>query len=189
MIPRYTPDELAALWSSASKYATWLEVELAACASMEAAGLVPEGVSSRLRAQNIQLDAGRIDEIEKTVKHDVIAFLTHVEELAGEDARWLHFGMTSSDVLDTSFALQLVRATDGLLPRLDSLIEALAQKSDEHRDVPMMGRSHGIHAEPTTFGTALAGHLVEMKRGQSRLQAARRQSGSISPLCCLIIPG
>ena len=173
MIPRYSPAEFVELWSSANKYAIWLEVELAACEAMERAERVPAGTAARLRAQNLQLDAARIDEIEKTVKHDVIAFLTHVEELAGEDARWLHFGMTSSDVLDTSFALQLARACDAIAKRLDAYIDALAKRVDEHRRTPLIGRSHGIHAEPTTFGVALAGHLTEMKRGRQRLRAAR----------------
>src|SRR5262249_56053770 len=110
--------------------------------------------------------------MEGTVRHDVIAFLTHVEELAGADARWLHRGMTSSDVLDTSLAMLLVRAADLLLARLDALVAALARRADEHRKTPMIGRSHGIHAEPITFGVALAGHLAEMKRGRARLRAA-----------------
>src|SRR6476659_3610638 len=125
MIPRYTPAEFQELWSSGARYRTWLEVELAACDAMEDEGLVPKGTAKAIRAKNIQLDPDRIDEIEKTTRHDVIAFLTHVEELAGTDARWLHRGMTSSDVLDTSFALLVVRATDLLLARLDKLIVAL----------------------------------------------------------------
>ncbi|MFP6685933.1 MAG: adenylosuccinate lyase, partial [Polyangiaceae bacterium] len=136
---------------------------------------VPAGTADRLRDKNIQLDADRIDEIEKTVKHDVIAFLTHVEELAGDDARWLHFGMTSSDVLDTSFAVLLTRASDLIAEKLDELIEALTERAKEHAGTPMIGRSHGIHAEPTTFGTALAGHLAEMKRGRQRLRVAREE--------------
>ncbi|MRG94753.1 adenylosuccinate lyase [Polyangium spumosum] len=173
MIPRYTPPAFAALWSSEARYAVWLDVELAACEAMEAEGLVPAGVARALRDKNVKLDAARIEEIERTVKHDVIAFLTHVEELAGPDARWLHRGMTSSDVLDTSLAVLLVRAADLLLERLDGLIVALSRRSDEHRKTPMIGRSHGIHAEPVTFGLALAGHLAEMKRGRARLRDAR----------------
>ncbi len=175
MIPRYSPPEFVELWSSGTKYATWLEVELAACEAMEHpdAGWVPAGTAERLRSKKLVLDPERIDQIEKTVKHDVIAFLTHVEQLAGEEARWLHFGMTSSDVLDTSFALLLVRAADLLGPRLDKLIDAFAARVREHRNTAMIGRSHGIHAEPLTFGMALAGHLAEFKRGRARLQAAR----------------
>ncbi len=119
------------------------------------------------------LEPDRIAAIERTVKHDVIAFLTHVEELAGSEARWLHRGMTSSDVLDSSLAVLLVRAADLLLTRLDALVDALARRADEHRKTPMIGRSHGMHAEPTTFGVALAGHLAEMKRGRARLRVAR----------------
>src|SRR5690348_16929317 len=175
MIPRYTPPEFEELWSSASRYRTWLEVELAACEGMEQEKLVPAGTAKAIRAKKIQLDPARIDEIEKTTRHDVIAFLTHVEELAGEEARWLHRGMTSSDVLDSSLAVLLVRAADLLLVRLDKLIDALAQRADEHRKTPMIGRSHGIHAEPVTFGLALAGHLAEMKRGRARLRTARAE--------------
>ncbi|MDI1477133.1 adenylosuccinate lyase [Polyangium sp. y55x31] len=175
MIPRYTPPAFAALWSSETRYAVWLDVELAACEAMEAEGLVPAGVARALRDKNLVLDPARIEEIERTVKHDVIAFLTHVEELAGADARWLHRGMTSSDVLDTSLAVLLVRAADLLLERLDGLIVALSRRADEHRRTPMIGRSHGIHAEPITFGLALAGHLAEMKRGRARLREARSE--------------
>ncbi|MFO0759956.1 MAG: adenylosuccinate lyase [Byssovorax sp.] len=175
MIPRYTPPDFAELWSPAARYKTWLDVELAACESMEAEGLVPEGTVKALRAEDIRLDPDRIDAIERTVKHDVIAFLTHVEELAGPSARWLHRGMTSSDVLDTSLAMLLVRAADLLLIRLDPLIAALSRRADEHRMTPMIGRSHGIHAEPITFGLCLAGHLAEMKRGRARLRTAREE--------------
>ncbi|MDI1443166.1 adenylosuccinate lyase [Polyangium sp. 6x1] len=175
MIPRYTPPAFAALWSSETRYAVWLDVELAACEAMEAEGLVPAGVARALRSKDIKLDPTRIEDIERTVKHDVIAFLTHVEELAGPDARWLHRGMTSSDVLDTSLAVLLVRAADLLLERLDGLVVALSRRADEHRRTPMIGRSHGIHAEPITFGLALAGHLAEMKRGRARLREARSE--------------
>jgi adenylosuccinate lyase len=172
MIGRYTPSAFAELWSAREKFQSWLDVELAACAAMERAGQVPEGTASRIRAKSLALDSDRIDEIERTVKHDVIAFLTHVEELAGEDARWLHFGMTSSDVLDTSFAMLLSRAAKLLRERLDALIVALSERVTEHVTTPMIGRSHGIHAEPTTFGVALAGHLAELKRSRRRMDAA-----------------
>src|SRR4051812_43349683 len=175
MIPRYTPKDFAELWSPARRYQVWLDVELAACASMEEEGLVPKGTSARIRAKKLALDPDRIEEIERTTKHDVIAFLTHVEELAGADARWLHRGMTSSDVLDTSLALLLARATDALAMRLGKLIAALDRRTAEHTRTPMIGRSHGIHAEPITFGVALAGHLAEMKRAGARLSAARRE--------------
>lgn len=175
MIPRYTPPELGALWSQKSRYDAWLEVELAACEAMEEAGTVPRGTAARLRDKAISLDPERIEAIEATTKHDVIAFLTHVEELAGSDARFLHRGMTSSDVLDTSLALLLARAADALLARTDALAAALARRVVEHAATPCMGRSHGMHAEPTTFGLVLAGHLVEVKRARRRLAEGRRE--------------
>jgi adenylosuccinate lyase len=175
MLPRYTPAEFAALWSADTRYATWLQVELAACEAMEEHGPVPAGTAQALRQMNLQLDAARIDEIEQTTRHDVIAFLTHVEELAGPTARWLHRGMTSSDVLDTSLAMLLVRASELLDGRLQALNAALARRAAEHRHDAMIGRSHGIHAEPVTFGLVLAGHLMEMKRARERLSAARTE--------------
>src|SRR5262249_40911798 len=117
MIPRYTPPEFAALWSPERRYRAWLDVELAACEAMEEHNLVPRGTAAKIRSKNITIDAARIEDIERTVKHDVIAFLTHVEELAGAEARWLHRGMTSSDVLDTAFAMLLRDATDALVTR------------------------------------------------------------------------
>ncbi|MEZ4228731.1 MAG: adenylosuccinate lyase [Polyangiaceae bacterium] len=175
MIPRYTPREFLELWSDDQRFEIWLEVELAGCEAMEDAGLVPAGTAQSIRAQSLKLDAARIDEIERTTRHDVIAFLTHVEELAGAPARWLHRGMTSSDVLDSSLAVQLCRAADLLLIRADRLIEALAARAREHVHTPMIGRSHGIHAEPVTFGIVLAGHLAEVKRGRARLEQARKE--------------
>ncbi len=175
MIPRYTPKDFAELWSPDTRFAVWLEVELAACEALEMHGLVPQGAAAAIRDKKIVLDPARIDEIEATVKHDVIAFLTHVEERAGADARWLHRGMTSSDVLDTALAVLLVRASDLLLARLDRYIAALAARADENRATVMMGRSHGMHAEPVTFGVVLAGHLAEAKRGRTRLLAARAE--------------
>ncbi len=173
MIARYTPADFADLWTSDTRFKVWLEVELAACEAMEHAGLVPEGVAARLRSMNLVLDANRIETIERTVKHDVIAFLTHVEELAGQDARWLHRGMTSSDVLDSALAILMVQAVDKLLVRSDAALEALAKRAREHAETPMIGRSHGMFAEPVTFGIVLAGHFAEMKRGRDRLVRAR----------------
>jgi adenylosuccinate lyase len=175
MIPRYTPAEFKDLWSNATRYQTWLDIELAACEAMEQEGLVPKGVAARIRSKNLTLDADRIDEIELTTRHDVIAFLTHVEELGGDDARWLHRGMTSSDVLDTSLSVLLVKATDALIARAGLLCDALAKRAQEHVRTPMIGRSHGIHAEPVTFGVVIAGHLAEMKRAKARLLAARKE--------------
>ena len=173
MIARYSPPEFSSLWSSEHRFAVWLEVELAACEAMEEAGTVPKGTSQTIRDKKLVLDPNRIDEIERTTKHDVIAFLTHVEELAGIDARWLHRGMTSSDVLDTALAVLLRDAADLLLARCDRLLDALATRAREHAKTPMIGRSHGIFAEPITFGLALAGHHAEIKRGRGRLALAR----------------
>jgi adenylosuccinate lyase len=175
MIPRYTPKDFAELWSDRTRYDVWLEVELCACEALETAGHVPRGTAASIRAQKLVLDPSAIERIEQKTRHDVIAFLTHVEELAGDPARWLHRGMTSSDVLDTSFAVLLVRATDKLLTRTDTLIEKLTARAKEHARTPMIGRSHGIHAEPTTFGVALAGHMAEIRRGRVRLLRAREE--------------
>ncbi len=175
MIPRYTPKDFAELWSDRNRYATWLEVELCACEALETAGQVPRGTAERLRALKLALDPAEIERIEQTTRHDVIAFLSHVESLAGDPARWLHRGMTSSDVLDTSFACLLVKATDLLITRTDRLIEKLVVRAREHAKTPLIGRSHGIHAEPTTFGVALAGHLAEFRRGRTRLVRARAE--------------
>jgi adenylosuccinate lyase len=175
MIPRYTPAEFQALWSPKRKYEAWFDVEVAACRAMEDAGLVPVGTADRVTVFRDRLDPEAIDEIEKVTRHDVIAFLTHVEGLAGEPARWLHRGMTSSDVLDTSLALLLVEATDILLARLDAVLDALRVRIEEHRHTPAIGRSHGIHAEPVTFGLILAGHYAELARNRKRLVEAREE--------------
>src|SRR6185503_16060195 len=148
MIQRYSRPEFAALWSDRSRYELWLEVELAACRAMEAEALVPAGTAEKVQAKAAGvLDPARILEIEERTRHDVIAFLTHVEEVAGEPARWLHLGMTSSDVLDTALALQTSRALDRILRELGELGAALRERALEHRDTPCIGRSHGIHAE------------------------------------------
>jgi adenylosuccinate lyase len=174
MIDRYSRKELRELWSDARRFATWLEVELAACQAMEEAGIVPSGTAARVRERAAgRLDAARILEIEAKTRHDVIAFLTHVEELAGEDARWLHLGMTSSDVLDTALALLLSAAVDEILGGLELLLAALKRRAEEHRHTPLIGRSHGIHAEPVTLGLVFAGFYVEGKRNRARLEAAR----------------
>jgi len=173
MIPRYTPADFQDLWSQKRKYETWFDIEVAACRAMEGAGIVPVGTAEKVSSFRAQLDPDAIDEIEKVTRHDVIAFLTHVEGLAGEPARWLHRGMTSSDVLDSSLALLLVEAADRLLVRLDAVLEALRGRIEEHRRTPAIGRSHGIHAEPVTFGLILAGHYAELARGRKRLEVAR----------------
>jgi adenylosuccinate lyase len=174
MIDRYSRKELRALWSDQRRYEIWLEVELAACAAMEQEGTVPAGTGARVREKaGGKLSAARILEIEERTRHDVIAFLTHVEELAGADARWLHLGMTSSDVLDSSLAILLCAATDEILGGLELLLAALKRRADEHRHTPMMGRSHGIHAEPVTLGIVFAGFYAEARRNRRRLAAAR----------------
>ncbi len=176
MIPRYTLPEFANIWSEQNKYETWFKVEHTACLVMEQAGQVPENTYSKInnifQEKKSQFDPNRILEIEKTCKHDVIAFLTHVEELVGEDARYLHLGMTSSDVVDTSFSILLTEATQEILIHFDKFIDSLSNKVCENAMTPVIGRTHGIHAEPTTFGTILAGYLAEAKRNRKRLIAA-----------------
>ncbi|HEY3493185.1 MAG TPA: adenylosuccinate lyase, partial [Polyangiaceae bacterium] len=175
MIPRYTSKPFAELWSDKNRYAVWLEVELCACEALETAGYVPRGTAAAIRSKELTPDPAEIETIEQKTRHDVIAFLTHVEQRVGDPARWLHRGMTSSDVLDTSFACLLVRATDLLVERTDILCEKLLARAREHARTPLIGRSHGIHAEPTTFGVALAGHLAEIRRGRARLLRAREE--------------
>jgi adenylosuccinate lyase len=174
MIPRYSRPELVALWEDSYRFELWLEIELAVCTAMERAGTVPEGTAARVRAAAAgKLDATRILEIEATTRHDVIAFLTHVEQLAGEPARWLHLGMTSSDVLDTALALQTGRALDRIMATIVNLGEALAKRAREHARTPMIGRSHGIHAEPVTAGLTFARWYAELVRAGSRVMRAR----------------
>jgi adenylosuccinate lyase len=174
MIARYTRPELLRLWSDQFRFDTWLRVELAACEAMEAAGAVPAGTAAGVLAKaGGKLDPARILEHEERTRHDVIAFLTHVEELAGEPARWLHLGMTSSDVLDASLALQLVAATDEILAGVDLLRAACRRRAEEHRATPAIGRSHGIHAEPITAGLVFAGFYAEVGRARQALVEAR----------------
>lgn len=175
MIPRYSTPEFVDLWSAKTKFQTWLDVELAACAAMEAEGSVPRGTAATLRPLRERIDPERIDAIEATTRHDVIAFLTHIEELGGAPARFLHRGMTSSDVLDSSLALLLQQACDKLLAGVDALLDAFARRMDEHRRTPIIGRSHGIFAEPLSFGAVLAGHFAELGRAQHRLVNAREE--------------
>jgi adenylosuccinate lyase len=174
MIDRYTRPALAKIWSDARRYETWLKVELAACEAMELAGLVPAGTATEVRVKaSGKLDPKRILEHEERTRHDVIAFLTHVEELTGASARWLHLGMTSSDVLDASFAILLREAADEILQGVDQLRTALAYKAEEHRTTPMIGRSHGIHAEPIVAGLVFAGFFAEVGRAKRVFVIAR----------------
>jgi adenylosuccinate lyase len=174
MIPRYSRPELATLWEDKYRFELWLEVELAVCTAMEASGTVPAGTADRVRdAAASKLDPARILEIEATTRHDVIAFLTHVEELTGEPARWLHLGMTSSDVLDTALAIQTGRALERIIGGAMGLAQVLAERAREHARTPMIGRSHGIHAEPITAGLVFARWHAEVVRASGRLMKAR----------------
>jgi adenylosuccinate lyase len=172
MIPRYTRPEMGAIWTDQRKYETWLDVELAATDALAEAGVVPAGDAKTLR-ERAAFDVARIDEIEQTTQHDVIAFTTAVAEQAGPSARWLHFGLTSSDVLDTALALQLRQACDLILGDVDALAAAIQHRAEEHRRTPMIGRTHGVHAEPMTFGVKLALWHAEVRRGRARLERAR----------------
>jgi adenylosuccinate lyase len=177
MIPRYSRPQMAAIWSDQSRYAIWLEIETLAAEAMEELGQIPAGTSRVLREKGA-FDIARIDEVEREVKHDVIAFLTSVAEHAGPEARFMHQGMTSSDVLDTCLAVQLTRAADILLADLDALLDALKRRALEHKYTLTVGRSHGIHAEPTTFGLKLAFAYAEFSRAKERLLSARKDVGT-----------
>jgi adenylosuccinate lyase len=175
MIQRYTNPEMGAIWSDRRRYETWLEVELAAADATAEAGLIPRDAAAALRARaaSMTIDIGRIEEIEKVTQHDVIAFTTAVAEQVGEPARWLHFGLTSSDVLDTAQAIQMRDACGLLIKNLGVLMEAVRARADEHRHTPMIGRTHGVHAEPMTFGLKLALWYNELQRDLDRLLRAR----------------
>jgi adenylosuccinate lyase len=172
MIPRYTHAEMGRIWSDQRRYETWLLVEAAAAEAMAAAGIVPADAARDIRERGA-FDISRIDEIEQVTQHDVIAFTTAVAEKVGPSARWLHFGLTSSDVIDTAQALQMREACDVLLKDLDALAEAIRDRALEHRRTPMIGRTHGVHAEPMTFGLKLALWYAEVGRDIDRLKRAR----------------
>ena len=184
MIPRYSRPDMVAIWSPESKFRIWYEIEAHACDAQAAIGVIPkEHAAAVWRAKDVQFDVARIDEIEAVTKHDVIAFLTHLaEHIGADDARFVHQGMTSSDVLDTTLNVQLVRATDLLIAGVDRLLAALKTRAYEHKDTIRIGRSHGIHAEPTTMGLTFARFYAEIARGRSRLIAARAEiaTGAIS---------
>jgi adenylosuccinate lyase len=175
MISRYARPEAAAIWSPQTRYQIWFEIEAHAADAMASLRVIPEEAARAIWAggKDVVWDADRIDEIERVTKHDVIAFLTHVSEVVGPEARFLHQGMTSSDVLDTCLAVQMTRATDLLIEDVDMVLSALRRRAIEHRFTPCTGRSHGIHAEPTTFGLKLAGHYAEFQRAKERLAMAR----------------
>ncbi len=176
MIPRYSRPEMTAIWSPETKFRIWFEIEAHATDALADLGVVPESAAKAVwKAKDVEFDVARIDEIEREVKHDVIAFLTHLAEHVGPEARFVHQGMTSSDVLDTCFNVQLVRAADILLDDMDDLCEALKRRAFEHKFTICIGRSHGVHAEPTTFGLKLAQAWAEMDRNRSRLAQARAE--------------
>ncbi|MEO6609690.1 MAG: lyase family protein, partial [Aestuariivirga sp.] len=166
MIPRYSRKEMAQIWAPETRFGIWFEIEAHAADRMAELGIVPKEAAAKIweKGRNAKFDVARIDAIEAEVKHDVIAFLTHLSEIVGPEARFVHQGMTSSDVLDTCFNIQLMRASDILLADLDELLAALKKRAFEHKDTVTIGRSHGIHAEPVTFGLKLAFAYAEFTR-------------------------
>ena len=174
MIPRYSRPEMTAIWEPETRFRIWLEIEAHACDAQAELGVIPRE-AARAVWERGNFEIARIDEIEAETKHDVIAFLTNVAEYVGDEARFIHQGMTSSDVLDTCLAVQLTRAADILIADIRSLLDALKRRALEHKDTLCIGRSHGIHAEPTTFGLKLAGYYAEWQRNLERLEAARRE--------------
>ncbi|MFT6091757.1 adenylosuccinate lyase [Sulfitobacter sp.] len=184
MIPRYSRPEMVAIWSPETKFRIWFEIEAHACDAMAKLGVIPQANADAVwKAKDVEFDVARIDEIEAVTKHDVIAFLTHLAEHVGSDeARFVHQGMTSSDVLDTCFNVQLTRAADILIADMAELLAALKRRAIEHKDTLRVGRSHGIHAEPTTMGLTFARFYAEMDRNLTRLKTAREEiaTGAIS---------
>ena len=174
MIPRYSRTEMASIWEPANKFRIWLEIEAHACDKQAELGVIPAEAAKAVRDKG-KFDIDRIDEIEREIHHDVIAFLTNLAETIGPDARFVHQGMTSSDVLDTCLAVQLTQASDLLRDDIDKILAALKKRAFEHKLTPCVGRSHGIHAEPTTFGLKLAGFYAEFSRNRERLEVARRE--------------
>src|SRR5689334_148705 len=177
MVPRYSRPEMSAIWSPENRYRIWWEIEVFAAEAMGKIGMIPADDARTIRAaydQHVlgEIDIDAIDRIEAVTKHDVIAFLTWAGEKLGPEKRWLHQGMTSSDVLDTTLAVQLKESADLLIADIDGLLEVLKRRAFEHKATPIIGRSHGIHAEPTTFGLKLAGAYAEFSRSRERLVAA-----------------
>ncbi|KQO50397.1 MULTISPECIES: adenylosuccinate lyase [unclassified Methylobacterium] len=177
MIPRYSRPEMTAIWSPESRFRIWFEIEAHATTALAEIGVVPKEAAATIweKGRDAVFDVARIDAIEAVTKHDVIAFLTHLAEIVGPDARFVHQGMTSSDVLDTCFNVQLVRAADILIKDVDALLAAIKRRAFEHKLTPTIGRSHGIHAEPVTFGLKLAQAYAEFERARARLVAAREE--------------
>ena len=177
MIPRYSRPQMAAIWSPETRFRIWFEIEAHAADAMAELGMIPKAAAKTIWAKGkaAQFEVARIDEIERVTKHDVIAFLTHLAEIVGPEARFVHQGMTSSDVLDTCLNVQLVRAADLLIADVEALLKALERRAREYKLTPTIGRSHGIHAEPTTFGLKLAVAYAEFDRDRARLKAARAE--------------
>ena len=177
MIPRYSRPQMAAIWSPETRFRIWFEIEAHAADAMAELGMIPKAAAKKIWAKGkaAQFDIARIDEIERVTKHDVIAFLTHLAEIVGPEARFVHQGMTSSDVLDTCLNVQLVRAADLLIADVDALLKALERRARQYKLTPTIGRSHGIHAEPTTFGLKLALAYAEFDRDKVRLKTARAE--------------
>jgi adenylosuccinate lyase len=177
MIPRYSRPEMTAVWSPETRFRIWFEIEAYASEAMAEIGVIPKAAAKTIweKGSKAKFDVARIDEIEKVTRHDVIAFLTHLAEFIGPDARFVHLGLTSSDVLDTCLAVQLRRASDILIADVDALLAALKRRAFEHKMTPTVGRSHGVHAEPTTFGLKLALAYAEFVRARARLVAAREE--------------
>ncbi len=177
MIPRYSRPEMVAIWAPQTRFRIWFEIEAHACDALAELGVIPKESARAIweKAGSATFDVDRIDEIERVTKHDVIAFLTHLAEFIGPDARFVHQGMTSSDLLDTCLAVQLQRASDILIADVDALLGALKRRAYEHKLTPTIGRSHGVHAEPTTFGLKLAQAYAEFSRARARLLAARAE--------------
>ena len=175
MIPRYSRPEMTAVWSPETRFRIWFEIEAYASEAMAEIGVIPKDAAKAIweKGSNAKFDVARIDEIEKVTRHDVIAFLTHLTEFIGPDARFVHLGLTSSDVLDTCLAVQLRRASDILIADVDALLASLKRRAFEHKMTPTVGRSHGVHAEPTTFGLKLAVAYAEFARARARLVTAR----------------
>ena len=177
MIPRYSRPEMARIWEPENRFRIWFEIEAHAAEAQAELGIIPRSAAQAIR-QRGRFEVARVDEIEQETRHDVIAFLTNLAEHIGPEARFLHQGMTSSDVLDTALAVQLTQAADILLADLDGLLAALRRRAWEHKDTVCIGRSHGVHAEPTTFGLKLAGHYAAFARNRRRLEAARAEIGT-----------
>jgi adenylosuccinate lyase len=182
MIPRYSRPEMTAVWSPETRFRIWFEIEAHACDALAEIGVIPREAARAIweKGDKAKFDVARIDEIERVTRHDVIAFLTHLAEFIGPDSRFVHQGMTSSDVLDTCLAVQLRRASDILIDDVDALLAALKRRAFEHKLTPTIGRSHGIHAEPTTFGIKLAFAYAEFSRARARLVTAREEISAMA---------